>query len=142
MPVGRADVRTERFVYIMSGASLGQLSMSANFVLPSGVSCSGGCVLQWVSDNQQGIMLSCAFGVCRGTSDVKLAQKHRQLFAQASLHHHDATCRLPLSSGDLEVLGSQSWAPSLEELPLFCKNYDAVTTVASNRPCSQTLTLS
>jgi hypothetical protein len=35
------------FVYIMSGAPQGQLGMSANFRLPAGVSCSGGCVLQW-----------------------------------------------------------------------------------------------
>jgi hypothetical protein len=34
------------FVYILSNASQGQLGMSANFRLPSGVSCSGGCVLQ------------------------------------------------------------------------------------------------
>ncbi|WIA43871.1 hypothetical protein OEZ86_010284 [Tetradesmus obliquus] len=35
------------FVYLLSGASQGQLSGSAEFRLPAGVSCSGGCVLQW-----------------------------------------------------------------------------------------------
>ncbi|KAF6256157.1 hypothetical protein COO60DRAFT_1530799 [Scenedesmus sp. NREL 46B-D3] len=36
------------FVYIMGGASMGTLgTMSANFRLPAGVSCAGGCVLQW-----------------------------------------------------------------------------------------------
>lgn len=39
----------ERFVYIMNGQSLGSQAMSANFRLPTGVSCAGGCVLQWVS---------------------------------------------------------------------------------------------
>lgn len=48
----RADVPSERFVYIMSGVSMGTLgTMSANFRLPAGVSCTGGCVLQWVSES-------------------------------------------------------------------------------------------
>lgn len=49
----RADIAGERFVYIMgpplppgsTAATLG--TMSANYRLPAGVSCSGGCVLQW-----------------------------------------------------------------------------------------------
>jgi hypothetical protein len=47
-PLCRADMAGERYVYIMGGASAGTLgTMSANFRLPAGVSCSGGCVLQW-----------------------------------------------------------------------------------------------
>lgn len=46
-PGFRADMAGERFVYIMSG---GQQTASANFRLPAGVTCSGGCVLQWVSE--------------------------------------------------------------------------------------------
>jgi len=63
-PLFRADAPSERFVYIMSGPSLGSLSMNANFRLPTGVSCTGGCVLQWEYLTMNSCFEPCNSAVC------------------------------------------------------------------------------
>ncbi|WIA30623.1 hypothetical protein OEZ86_000702 [Tetradesmus obliquus] len=113
-PLQRAD-GLGPFVYIMNGTSKSTLgTMSADFRLPAGVACAGGCVLQW-----EYLTMNSCYEACDTAACGVYADRHNPVTGQGSM----GTC----------CLGSESC--SVADIPEVFRNCADITiTTAPSGP--------
>ncbi|KAG5191685.1 hypothetical protein JKP88DRAFT_8904 [Tribonema minus] len=62
-PLKRSDTGTTEY-WITTGTYTGSAAVTLNYVLPAGVSCANGCLLQWEYVAMQSCIENCASAVC------------------------------------------------------------------------------